>query len=175
MSTPDSTAATPRLNITKEVAVMERMTVYELRAKFAEVFGEPTNARNKQSLIKRIAWRMQANAEGGLSERAIQRALELANDADIRVTVPRVRKLAPNAEQRTVTVQSQIQSSAEPFPSSTLRREYKGRQILVTVLEKGFEFEGAYYKSLTAIAKVVTGKHWNGHHFFGLRGKGGAR
>ena len=52
------------LNVDKEVAAMERMTVDQLRGKYAEVFGEPTNGRHKEWLIKRIAWRMQANAEG---------------------------------------------------------------------------------------------------------------
>ena len=52
------------LNIAKEVAAMERMTVDGLRAKYAEVFGEPTNGRHKDWLVKRIIWRMQANAEG---------------------------------------------------------------------------------------------------------------
>ena len=82
------------LNVAKEVAAMERMTVDQLRAKYAEVFGEPTNGRHKQWLIKRIAWRMQANVEGDLSERARRRAMELANDADIRMMPPREKKLS---------------------------------------------------------------------------------
>jgi hypothetical protein len=163
------------LDITNEVAVMERMTINELRAKFAEAFGEPTNGRHKQWLIKRIAWRLQANAEGDLSERALRRAMELANDAELRVTAPREPKLAPNAEQRTITVSAKIQPSVALFPTMVLRREYQGRMILVTVLKEGFEFEGERYKSLTAITKVITGKHWNGHHFFGLRANGGER
>ena len=77
------------LNIDKEVARMRQMTVGELREQYAEVFGEGTNARNKQWLIKRIAWRMQANEEGDLSERARRRAMEIANDADIRMMPPR--------------------------------------------------------------------------------------
>jgi hypothetical protein len=77
------------LNIEKELAVMRRMTVNELQTKFAEVFGEATRGRNKQWLIKRIAWRLQANQEGGLSERALRRADELANDADLRLTAPK--------------------------------------------------------------------------------------
>ena len=89
------------MNIDKEVARMERMTVDQLRAKYGEVFGEPTRSRHKEYLIKRIAWRIQANAEGGLSERARQRAMELANDADLRVTPPREPKLTPGAEERT--------------------------------------------------------------------------
>lgn len=77
------------LNIVKEVAAMRKMTVNELREKYGEVFGDGTNARNKDWLVKRIAWRMQANEEGGLSERARRRALELANDADLRTTAPK--------------------------------------------------------------------------------------
>ena len=58
------------------------------------------------------------------------------------------------------------------MPGTKLTREYKGRTIVVTVLNDGYEFEGERYKSLSAIAKAVTGTHWNGHLFFGLR-KGG--
>lgn len=77
------------LNIEKEVATMELMTVNELREKFAVVFGEATNGRNKRWLIRRIAWRLQANEFGGLSQRAKDRAAELVNVADVRVTPPK--------------------------------------------------------------------------------------
>jgi hypothetical protein len=163
------------MNIVKEVAAMERMTVDQLRAKFAEVFGEHTNGRHKEWLIKRIAWRMQANAEGGLSERARQRAAELANDADLRVTAPRQPRPAPDAEARTKTVAASVGTSTELLPGTMLKREYKGRTIRVIVLDDGFEYEGERHKSLTAVAKAVTGKHWNGFHFFGLRSAGGER
>ncbi len=156
------------LNIDKEFAAMERMTVDQLREKFAEVFGETTNGRHKQWLIKRIAWRMQANEEGDLSERARRRAMELANDADLRVTAPR----------HDVVPQTQSPPKALPntqlLPGSSLVRHYKGRDVHVTVLRGGFEYEGERYRSLTAVAKAVTGKHWNGYHFFGLRNKGGS-
>jgi len=58
------------LNVEKELAALRRMSVGELRLRYAEVFGEPTRSRHKQWLIKRILWRMQALAEGDLSERA---------------------------------------------------------------------------------------------------------
>jgi DUF2924 family protein len=60
-----------------------------LRARYAEVFGEPTNARHKQWLVKRIIWRLQSLAEGDLTERARRRASELANDADLRRKAPK--------------------------------------------------------------------------------------
>lgn len=173
MATSNSTTARPRLNIAKEVTAMERMTVDQLRARYAEVFGEQTNGRHKQWLIKRIAWRMQANAEGDLSERARQRAMELANDADLRVTAPRQPKPAPDADRRTTTTATTVRPSDNLLPGTVLKREYKGRTVRVKVLADGFEYEGERYKSLTAVAKAVTGKHWNGYHFFNLRKKGG--
>ena len=163
------------LKIAKEVSAMERMTVDQLRAKYADVFGERTNGRHKEWLIKRIAWRMQANAEGDLSERARQRAMELANDADIRMTPPRERKPTPGAEERTKAAPTKVQANTGLLPGTVLKREYKGRTVRAKVLADGFEWEGERYKSLTAVAKAVTGKHWNGFHFFGLRKNGGDR
>src|SRR5262245_22591389 len=100
MATSDSTAARPRLNITKEVLAMQRMTLGQLRAKYAEAFGDTTNARHKDWLIKRIIWRLQALAEGDLSERARRRAAELANDADLRRGPPKSPPPAPDAATR---------------------------------------------------------------------------
>lgn len=160
------------LNIDKEVALMRQMTVGQLREKYAEVFREETIARHKQWMIKRIAWRMQANEEGDLSVRARKRAMELANDADIRMTPPREPKRRPAAPERTVTREVKIAPGTELLPGTELRRNYKGRSVSVIVKEDGFEFEGERYKSLTGVAKAATGKHWNGFHFFGLRNKG---
>jgi hypothetical protein len=163
------------LNIAKEVSAMERMTVDQLRAKYADVFGEPTNGRNKRWLIKRIAWRMQADAEGDLSERARRRAMELANDADLRMTPPRERKAAPVAEVQTNTIAKTVVSATNLLPGTALKREYKGQTVRVMVLADGFEYLGERYKSLSAVAKAVTGQHWNGRLFFGLRQNGGGR
>lgn len=75
------------MNVGQAVSELRRMTVTELRRKYAEVFGEQTRSYHKDFLVRRIAWRMQANEEGGLPERARRirgRALEIANDADLR-------------------------------------------------------------------------------------------
>ena len=77
------------LDVAKEVAVLEQMTVGELHDRYVEVFGEPVRSRHRRYLIRRIAWGLQARAEGGLSERALRRAEELADVADVRVTPPR--------------------------------------------------------------------------------------
>ena len=77
------------LNIVHEVAVLQRMSMDQLRQRFAELFGEATAASNRTRLIKCIAWRMQGLAEGDGSERARRRAAELAGDADLRINPPR--------------------------------------------------------------------------------------
>ncbi len=151
------------LNVEKEVAQMGRMSVSELRDKFAEVCGESTKGRNKQWLIKRIAWRMQANEYGGLSAEAVQRAREIANFADLRLTAPRA-----GAGPAPVAPPSPADKRL-PMPGTILTREYKGRVLQVEVMDDGFALEGERYKSLTAIAKQVTGAHWNGFAFFGLK------
>lgn len=163
------------LNIAGEVTAMERMTVDQLRTKYAEVYGEPCRSRHKQWLIKRIAWRMQANAEGDLSERARRRAMELANNADLRMTPPREPKPSAGAVERTKTVATKVRAATELLPGTVLTREYKDQTISVTVLADGFECHGQRYRSLTAVAKAITGKHWNGYHFFKLRKKEGKR
>ena len=65
------------------------MTVAQLRDHYHTTFGEPTASRHKTWLVRRIAWRLQADDEGGLSERTLRRAAELAQDSEIRVTAPR--------------------------------------------------------------------------------------
>jgi len=157
------------LNVTKEVGILNRMTVPELQRRYAELFGEATRAHHKGFLCKRITWRLQALAEGDLSERARRRALELANDADLRLSPPKalVAPVLPGAAAS--EARSAPQDGRLPMPGTVLTRDYKGQTIRVTVLDKGFEYEGDVYRSLTAVAKAVTGSHWNGYLFFGLK------
>lgn len=157
------------LNVGKEIATLQQLTVKELRARYAEVFGEGTNANNRDWLIKRIAWRVQAMAEGGLSERACRRAAELANDADLRLSPPKVQAMPMAIPGRTMTgVLADKTDQRLPLPGTIITREYKGQTIQVRVLTKGFEYAGEVYKSLSAVAKAVTGSHCNGYAFFRL-------
>ena len=164
------------LNVGKELAALRRMTVNELRAKYADVFDEVTNARHKEWLTRRIIWRMQALAEGDISERARQRAAELANDADLRTTAPKAPKpaVAPTGPTATGAV-CDAPDRRLPTVGQEIYREYKGRMLVVQVLENGFNFEGDVYKSLSAVAKKITGTHCNGYYFFGLGRQGGAK
>jgi hypothetical protein len=163
------------LNVGKEVAALERMSVDQLRARFSEVYGEQTNARHKAWLVRRIAWRIQAQAEGDLSQRARERAAELANDADLRVSAPKAVSPAA-APERTKTSTLVLASDQRlPLPGTVITRRYKGQTLQVHVLSDGFEFEGEVFKSLSAVAKRISGTHCNGYHFFRLGGPGGAK
>ena len=164
------------LNVGKEVAVLERMTVRELKERYAELFGEETRTHNRAWLFKRIAWRIQSQAEGDLSERAKQRAAELACDADLRLSPPKVDQPARVAVGPTVSGPLAISPNDRlPVPGTIITREYRGETWQVQVLPNGFEFEGETYKSLSAVAKKITGQHLNGYHFFRLPKKGGER
>ena len=156
------------LNVEKELAALRRMTIGELRDKYAEAYREPTNARHRDWLIKRIIWRMQANAEGDLSERAKRRAAELANDADLRTTAPKTLPIA--APSRTRTTEVTFTSNRLPIPGTVLTRDYKGQSLRVTILDAGFAYEGEAYKSLSAVAKHITESHCNGYLCFRLTG-----
>jgi hypothetical protein len=163
------------LNIGKEIAALKRMTMKELRNRYAEAFGEPTNANNKSWLVKRIAWRLQALAEGDLSERARLRAAELARDADLRVLPPKPAPVATAPADRTKTAPlPRVGRDRLPPPGTILTREYRGETLQVKVLPNGFEFEGQVYRSLSAVAKAITGAHYNGFLFFKLT-EGGAK
>ena len=87
------------VNVGAEMAALRRLTVKQMQDRYAEVFGETTRCYNRDWLVKRIAWRVQALAEGDLSERARRRAAELARDADMRTTIPAVRNDAPASKQ----------------------------------------------------------------------------
>ena len=155
----------------KEIDELSRMTVGQLRQKYLEVFGEQSRSNHKQFLFRRIAWRIQALAEGGLSERARRRALEIANDADLRIRAPKT-KFGPDVTLDTsLSVSRKVTSALDPRlppPGTYLEREYKGRRIIAKVLVDGFEFDGEIYRSLSAIAHDVTGTKWNSFLFFNL-------
>jgi hypothetical protein len=161
-----------QLNLGKEIAAMEQMAMGQLRDLYAEVFGETTNARNKQWLLKEIIWRIQSIAEGDLSERARVRAMEIASDADIRRRPPKAPATKPEAPRSTPIPVPVSLDNGIPIPGSLITLEYKGRLLDVLVLDEGFEYAGEKFKSLSAVAKRITGSHCNGYLFFHLRRPG---
>ena len=165
------------------------MTARELRDKYIEVFSEESRSNNRDYLWRRIAWRLQENAHGGLSQRARLRAEELANEADLRITQPRggseveietkteekVKKPGHNSSynrnQRTTKTGRSCLDPRLPAVGTVLTRHYRGKVIVVKVLDNGFEFEGRKYRSLSAAARVATGVNWNGYKFFKLQNR----
>jgi hypothetical protein len=163
------------MNLAQDIATLATLSVRQLRQRYAEIFGETTNAGHKGWLVKRIAWRIQALAEGDLSERARQRAVELANDADLRLSPAKVRPTPASTTFDTTADQFQATPSAPvapdhrlPPPGSVIQRLYKGQQLQVTVLNSGFAYGGQVFASLSAVAKAITGSHCNGFLFFRL-------
>jgi hypothetical protein len=166
-----------KLHVGKEVAALRRMHMDDLRAKYGALFGEEAwTINNRVWLIKRIAWRMQAQAEGDLSERTRRRAAELANDSDLRLAPPRPARTSSGPVVRTApTTRRTKQDSPHLRPGTILARRYRGEMLEVRVVSQGFEFEGANYPSLSAVAKAITGSHCSGQRFFRLTEKGEGR
>jgi len=151
------------MNTRAELTRLEGLSVGRLREEYERVWGEPTRSNNRAFLVKRIVWRMQAAAEGDLSERARRRAEEIARDMDLRVR--------PDAGVHRAFGETTVRvRPAMPAPGAVIRRVYKGRTLEVTVLRSGVSFEGRVYSSLSALAKEITGSNWNGRLFFGLSG-----
>jgi hypothetical protein len=139
------------------VAALPRMTTGQLAELYLELFGDKTRSRNRRYLIRRLAFVLQARDEGGLSDRAARRIDELMASGAARSTSrERARAFSPRRDPRL------------PPPGSVLRRTYRGQQHTVEVAEEGFCYQGTVYRSLSSIARAITGTRWNGLVFFGL-------
>ena len=154
--------------ISEQIETLKHMTVRQLRERYQEVFGQESRSNHKQFLFRRIAWRLQAQAEGGLSERARRRALEIADDDELRIRPPKGFDFDGAAARCAYQTVAADPDPRRPLPGAVLEREYKGRSITVRVYPNDFEFNGKRYRSLSAIAKEVTGTKWNGYLFFHL-------
>ena len=159
-------------HLAQELALLPRLGVADLRRRYADLFGEPISTGNRAWLLKRLAWRLQSLAEGDLSERARQRAVELAHDADLRLSPPRPRATLPVAAPERPTRRPGNRNDRLPPAGTILSRPYKGTMVHVRVLEQGFVYEGTIYPSLSAVAKAITGSHCSGYLFFRLVPKG---
>ena len=153
----------------REIDGLRHQSVGQLRVKYLEVFGLESRSNHKQFLVRRIAWRLQANAEGDLSERARQRALALAEEADLRIRAPE-----SFLNQLSRPIGNQLRDPRLPAPGTRLSRQFQGQSVSVEVLEKGFRYQERVYRSLSAVARQVTGVQWNGFAFFALRDSAGA-
>ena len=136
-----------------ELASLPSLSAQELRAKWHDLrCGEPTAPASRDLLIREIAYKLQEGALGGLAS-AVKRQLKTFA-AEFEVNGPGSLARAPLLK-----------------PGTRLLREWQGRTHTVIVLEDGFEYDGKRYESLTQIARLITGTHWSGPRFFGLRAR----
>jgi hypothetical protein len=151
---------------------LRQLTVAQLRLKYHELFGHASHSNHKGYLFRRLAWRLQSLAEGGLSERARQYALQITEDADLRLCPP---KKSAGTQPGMGMGPSRQADPRLPTPGTQLVKRYKDDTITVTVLADGFQHGERVYKSLSAIARQVTGTQWNGYSFFALSPRKGLR
>jgi hypothetical protein len=149
------------MNIQSELVRLNKLRMPELHAEYLRLHGEEARSNNRIFLVKRLAWKLQSMAEGGLSERARAKAAELATGREVRVRPPQGVHVAASAV-------AQEPIADELVPGTTLTRDWRGQRLVVRVTERGFEWNGRGFSSLTAVAKAITGADWNGRLFFGL-------
>jgi hypothetical protein len=127
--------------IAEEVRALAALDLAGLRDEWRRRYGPPPKMRSTELLARLLAWKIQADAFGGLDATTI-RLLKSET-----LPVPKV-QLAPGTR---------------------LSREWQGRRYDVEVLQEGFRFNGAHHRSLSEVARAITGTRWNGLRFFGLR------
>lgn len=150
----------------ENIGKLRKASVQELQKRYEELFpGKKAPSTNNVWLFKKIAFRLQELEYGGLSAKARARVKELIQRYDPinnKALRPDLKDMA-----RTQAATS-YRDKRLPIPGSIITREYKGTKIEVKVLEKGFEYNGQIYRTLTAISKEITGSNWNAFQFFKL-------
>ncbi len=143
--------------IESELLSLSRLSIGELRRVWRERFGcEPPKLKSRSVVLNELAWRIQAEISGGLDSASERRLAEigaaLERDGEYE---PKVRR--------------------DFSPGVVLTREWKGTIHKVTVMAHGFQYLGKRYKSLSYIARTITGTRWSGPRFFGLGQKPGKK
>ncbi len=142
-----------------QLAELETLPTAELKARWSTLYGNDPPRFNRQFLVKRLAYRIQEIAYGGLPDEVTARLndlLEAEGYDEIGLKVPGRKPARTDA-------------TGHPVSGTVLIREWNGERHEVTALTKGFEYRGLPYRSLSAIARKITGTQWNGPLFFGLR------
>jgi hypothetical protein len=165
---------TQKENREVEVGQLTGMNSRRLLEIHRELFGEERAVANAGHLRRKIAWHMQARKDGGLPDSARQYALAIARGTALRVQISdnaaRRRQAIPLDRTATTSVLPEHDARL-PLAGSLLMKDYKGRTIIVRVLDHGFEYDGRKFTSLSAIAQDITGTKWNGWTFFGMAKK----
>ena len=150
-----------------QLTELQDMGLADLRAKHVALFGEEARSKNLPFLRKRLAFRMQERVHGGLPPEVKERLEELAPSG---LAVPPKPEVGPNRAGKAGpgNVEAEQRDPRLPAAGTTLRREHQGFVHEIDVLDRGFRYRGRDYRSLSAIAKEITGTAWNGFGFFGL-------
>ena len=147
--------AIPPADMLGRIAALKTATTPGLKQQWRELFGKEPPPGNKAYLQSRLAYRIQELAYGGLKPETRARLEALGEQLDGGNIVLR-----------------RIRADSRPLAGTRLLREYGGVEHVVTVLADGFEWEGRPHRSLSAIARAITGTRWNGWTFFGIRHAG---
>ncbi|TWH93846.1 Protein of unknown function (DUF2924) [Sphingobium wenxiniae] len=134
------------------LAALKAMTVRELKTEWQGLMGSAAPNNSRSFLEQRLAYRIQELTWGGPSKPVIRLLDALADEVEGK----KVRK-------------SVISDPRNPVIGTRLVREWDGAEHIITVLKDGFDWQGRRYKSLSAVARDITGTQWNGYRFFGLR------
>lgn len=140
----------------KQVLALQNQPIQELKQLWQQLFDEPAPPYQKNYLITRLAHRLQELAYGPMTEKPAATLDAMANQME------KGKKF------------SNHMLNGKPTVGTKLIREYQGVNYEALVAENGFVYRGQTYKSLSAIARRITGTHWNGPLFFGLRTRGAA-
>ncbi|RYG57856.1 MAG: DUF2924 domain-containing protein [Alphaproteobacteria bacterium] len=135
------------------LAALKTATTPDLKQQWRDLFQNEPPPFNRRYLESRLAYRIQELAYGGLKPETIRRLEELGEDLD-----------GGDKKKRSTRLDRD-----RPITGTRLLREWQGVEQIVTVTAGGFEWQGRPYKSLSAIARAITGTRWNGWTFFGLK------
>jgi len=169
-------------SITREIARLKRLSTPELAAEYERLHGAPPRSRNHRFLWRRCAWKVQERAFGGLSKAAKTKLDELiANIAiperpsrtAVESVIGRGRGRPRRSESHDLPTSPVRPRPALPPPGTTIVRRWRDRDLRLTFLDDGVDVDGAFYPSLTAAAREITGSKWNGRLFW--LGKNGGR
>lgn len=147
-----------RNGVLAQITDLERLSRDELHERWRALFGGDPPRYSRDLLVGRLAYRIQELAYGGLSESVEARLDECLPEDRI-----------DSESGAAARLKRRQRKNGMPVAGTRLIREWQGRRYEVTVVDGGFEYEGRRYRSLTAITKAITGTHWNGPAFFGLR------
>ena len=137
-------------DMAEQIAALWDLKTQELRAEWRRIYGTEPPARISRDLLTRaVAFQIQERNHGGLDKRTKRKLRSMA------------RTLETNGDRS-------FDPGISLKPGARLIREWNGRTHRVTLLEDGFDYQGRRYRSLSQIARIITGAHWSGPRFFGL-------